>query len=337
MPGRYADRDPRSTGPRGRGRGRWRVSDGLLGGMAAIAVAGLVAAIVAISGDSHRSVGAGQQLRANASPAATTTTTVDPFEPGGGRQLFPSHRIVAFYGAPAEPALGVLGEAPAERLWPRLAAAAAPYGAAGVTVIPSYDLIAYTAQAAAGPAGTYTARLSDEELDTYATVVKEHGGMLILDIQPGLSGFLADAKTLAAWLERPDVGLALDPEWEISPGQVPGEVIGHTTAAEVNQVSAWLSQLTAAHHLPQKLLLVHQFTRSMVENKAQVLSRAHVAIAFNMDGFGAPSSKRSVYRILARDRRWALGYKLFYQRDTPLQTPAQVLALHPTPDIVEYE
>jgi hypothetical protein len=222
-------------------------------------------------------------------------------------------------------------------MWSQLASAAAPYATAGVSVIPSYELIAYTAQAKPGPAGLYTTRISNRDLDTYASVVKAHGGMLILDIQPGLSGFLADAKTLSAWLERPDVGLALDPEWEVSPGQIPGEVIGHTTAAEINQVSAWLSQLAAAHHLPQKLLLIHQFTRSMVGDKAEVVRRAHVAIAFNMDGFGPPSSKRSVYRILARDRRWALGYKLFYERDTPLETPAQVLALRPPPDIVEYE
>ncbi|MDQ2726303.1 MAG: hypothetical protein M3Y91_00185 [Actinomycetota bacterium] len=258
-------------------------------------------------------------------------------EPGGGTTLFPSHRLVAYYGAPASPTLGVLGDAPPDVLWSRLAAAAAPFAVPKTAVVASYELIAYTAEAAPGPNGTYSAELAPSQLDEYLNVVHAHHGMLILDIQPGRSDLLADAQSLEPWLAHPDVGLALDPEWELQPGQRPSQQIGRTTAGEINQVSAWLQQLTVAHRLPQKLLIVHQFRASMVEAKPDVTSRPNLALAFNMDGFGAAENKLSVYQLLAGDPRWALGYKLFYSRDQPLQTPDQILALAPAPQIVEYE
>jgi len=258
-------------------------------------------------------------------------------EPGGGVTLFPSHRLVAFYGVPADPTLGVLGETSPEAMWPRLTTAAAPYATPGTAVLPSYELIAFTAQADAGRDGGYTAELPAAEINSYLQVVQAHGGMLILDVQPGRSSLLSDAQALAPWLAHPDVGLALDPEWELQAGQLPLEQVGHTSAAEINQVSAWLDQLTVADHLPQKLLLVHQFRASMVVDKPQVVSEPHLATVFNMDGFGSTSNKQSVYQLLASDPRWGIGYKLFYARDEPLQTPVQVLALVPVPEVIEYE
>ncbi|HLI02376.1 MAG TPA: hypothetical protein VKV06_16430 [Acidimicrobiales bacterium] len=271
--------------------------------------------------------------------ANTTTSTVPPppAEPGGGRRLFPSHRIVALYGSPRDPELGVLGDGSPTRMWGPLQTAARPYAAPGRRLVLAYELVAYTAYAAPGPSGDYTARLSDAEIDAYQRVVQAHGGMLILDIQPGRSDVLSGVKSLAKWLALPDVALALDPEWEVAAGEEPGQVLGHTTATEINAVGAWLDQLSAARDLPQKLLLVHQWTQDMVIDKGAVRRQPHLAIVFNMDGYGGPEGKLSVYRMLARDPRWPLGYKLFYQRDQPLQTPAEVLALHPAPDIIEYE
>jgi hypothetical protein len=275
-------------------------------------------------------------------PAPTAARPARPLpplskEPGGGTTLFPSHRLVAFYGAPASPSLGVLGDASPDALWPRLAAAAVPFSGPNTAVVPSYELIAFAAQAAPGADGAYSAEVASSRLDEYLQVVHAHHGMLILDVQPGRSDLVADAQALEPWLVHPDVGLALDPEWELQPGQLPKQQIGQTTAGEINQVSAWLQQLTVAHRLPQKLLVVHQFRSSMVVAKPDVTSRPNVAIAFNMDGYGGTENKLSVYQLLASDTRWALGYKLFYTRDQPLQTAEQVLALSPPPQIIEYQ
>ncbi|MDQ6784517.1 MAG: hypothetical protein M3063_13970 [Actinomycetota bacterium] len=301
-------------------------------------VAGLIlVAVVALVVFGAREVGAGGSSGATKTKAAhQPILPPPPNEPGGGRTLFPSHRLVAFYGTPGLPTLGVLGNAPPEQLWSQLASAAAPYARPGTTLVPSYELIAYAAEASPGSTGDYSLRLPDAQIDAYLKVVRAHGGMLILDIQPGLSNLLADAKTLAPWLRQPDVGLALDPEWELSAGQRPGRVIGHTTGGEINQISGWLAQLTTAGRLPEKLLLIHQFNRAMVEDKPAIAAQPNLALTFNMDGFGKPTNKASVYSLLAADPRWHLGYKLFYQRDVSLQAPSDVLGLTPPPDVVEY-
>jgi hypothetical protein len=279
------------------------------------------------------------QARTTASLAVAPPTTLPPppTEPGGGLTLFPSHRLVAFYGAPNEPVLGVLGGAPPDALWPQLVAAAAPYASLDTVLVPTYEVIAFEAQASPGPNGLYTEQAPAAQIDSYLKVVEAHGGMLILDVQPGRSSLLADAQALQKWLVQPDVGLAIDPEWELAPGQLPDRQIGQTTAAEIDQVSEWLEQLTLTHRLPQKLLMIHQFRPSMVTNKVALTAEPDLAITFNMDGFGATSNKLAAYQMLAGDPRWFLGYKLFYHRDLPLQTPAQVLALIPSPEVIEYE
>ena len=118
---------------------------------------------------------------------------------------------------------------------------------------------------------------------------------------------------------------------------MPDRQIGHTDATAINAVSGWLDRLTAAQNLPQKLLLVHQFTPGMVHHKSQVLSRAHLAMVFNMDGFGARAVKLAEYHDLARDRRFPIGLKLFYTSDKHRLTPTEAMRLHPTPAVVDYE
>ena len=48
-------------------------------------------------------------------------------------------------------------------------------------------------------------------------------------IEPGRGDFYAETRRLLKWLKEPDVGLALDPEWRVTEGQVPGQVIDLTT------------------------------------------------------------------------------------------------------------
>lgn len=251
--------------------------------------------------------------------------------------LFPHDRIVAFYGEPGAPELGVLGDASPAQMWPKLAAQAAAYARPGTTVLPAYELIAFVAQASAGGDASYTTKVSDATIASTLRVVRRHHGLLILDIQPGRTSFLADAVALAPWLIQPDVALALDPEWELQAGQIPLQQIGHTTAGEINAVSAWLRRLVIAHHLPQKLLVVHQFDSFMVQNKAAVAIRSQIALTFNMDGFGTQAQKLGKYKMLAADSLDYLGLKLFYDRDAGLYTPAEVLAIKPAPNLIEYE
>ncbi len=249
-------------------------------------------------------------------------------------KLFPEHVVVAHYGTPTSTAMGILGRGTPEQAWRRLAQDVRDYRRIHPKVLPTFELIVVIAQSAAGADGDYAARVDDADIRRYHRVVRRHGGVLLLDVQPGRSPFLHYVKSLERWLREPDVMLAIDPEWRMGPGEAPGEVIGPVDATEVNQVSAWLDRLVRRRNLPPKMLLVHQFMLGMVERKKLVEPRDRV---FNMDGFGARAAKQSKYRTLAEDRRFSLGYKLFLRQDIRRMRPAEVLRLRQRPVVVEYQ
>jgi hypothetical protein len=171
----------------------------------------------------------------------------------------------------------------------------------------------------------------------YLSAARTIGALLILDIQPGHGDFVKLTKHFGRFLREADVGLALDPEWH-TPGRVPGTVIGSTDAATVNRVSAYLAGVVKSYRLPEKLLIVHQFTESMIQNKQHLRRRPGIALVLNVDGFGDQPNKISKYVSFTHPRtRFRSGFKLFYKEDTNMMTPAEVLKLRPRPDLVVYE
>ena len=162
----------------------------------------------------------------------------------------------------------------------------------------------------------------------YLRAARRAKALLILDIQPGRSDFYTETVRLQKWLQEPDVGLAIDPEWRMGPDQVPGNVIGSVEAREVNATSAWLAQLVKEHDLPEKLFLIHQFTGEMVDD-TQLQQRPGLAMVLNADGFGGQAIKKAKYRAFTRSPRdfFHKGFKLFYREDTDLMTPREVLRL----------
>jgi hypothetical protein len=68
--------------------------------------------------------------------------------------------------------------------------------------------------------------------------------------------------------------------------------------------------------------------------------RDGLAMVMNVDGFGGQAIKIAKYRAFARTAKAAglrRGFKLFYEEDTNLMKPRQVLRLSPPPDVVVYE
>jgi hypothetical protein len=256
----------------------------------------------------------------------------------GTRRLLPGHRLVAFYGAAGARGLGVLGRASPARLWSRLAQVAAHYQRPhGPRVVPTYELITYLATSSPGANGDYSSRISNTVIRRYVRVVHRHHGLLILDLQPGRGSFLTQAKSLRRWLRLPFVQLALDPEWKLYGNQLPLSRIGHTTAGAVNRVSRWLDSLASRYRLPQKLLLVHEFTDAMVVGDGRIVDRDRVAVVWNIDGFGSRTAKISRYRAFAASTQSPLGFKLFYDLDVDMMSPTDVLRLQPRAAVVEYE
>jgi hypothetical protein len=270
--------------------------------------------------------------RATAKPAAK------PLElPRGGRELLPDNRVIAYYGAPQSRELGALGIGTPDRAADRLARQARAYGRARRPVLPALELIAAVANADPGRDGAYRTRQPDSVIRRYLRAARRHKMLLVLDLQPGRSDFFTETTRLRRWLREPDVGLALDPEWRVVAGQVPGRVIGHVDAREVNATSAWLAQLTARERLPQKLFIVHQFTDDMVDDTL-LKQRDALAMVLNADGFGSQAVKVSKYRAFTRAApAFHRGFKLFYEEDAGLMSPRQVLRLRPAPEVVVYE
>jgi hypothetical protein len=305
-----------------------------LAALAALLVLGAVVAAVALLTSGKNSPSA------PGAPAAKRAQAAPPLQlPRGGRRLLPDFRIVAYYGAPQDKQLGALGIGSPAHAARRLARAAKPYVRKSRPVLPAMELLAVIAQGAPGPKGLYSMRQSNGTIRRYLRAARKAKALLILDIQPGRSDFFTETRRLARWLREPDVGLALDPEWHVQPGQVPGQVIGSVTAREVNATSAWLAQLAAKHKLPEKLFLVHQFTPDMVPVRA-LKTRPGLAMVMNVDGFGGQAIKIAKYRSFARPARAAglrRGFKLFYEEDTNLMTPRQVMRLSPRPDVIVYE
>ena len=302
-------------------------------------VAGAVATCLALaSATAGALTGAGGESALPPSKAADEPAAPGPPElPRGGRSVFPDHRVVAYYGAPQSEELGALGIGSPAAAVERLERQARPYARPDRPVLPALELIAVIAGRDAGEDGRYRMRQPDAVIERYLRAARQAKALLLLDIQPGASDFFSEAQWLERWLREPDVGLALDPEWRVTPGQVPGEVIGRVDSREVNAVTAWLAQLVKADHLPDKLVVIHQFTDEMVDDTT-LQPHDGLQIVLNADGFGTQTVKKSKYDAFTRRAPgFEPGLKLFYREDVGLMTPRQVLRLRPPPDFVVYE
>ena len=261
-----------------------------------------------------------------------------PTLPRGGRSLLPGTRMVAYYGAPQDDALGALGIGTPEEAGERLLDQARAYRG-DRPVLPVLELIATIAASAPGAGGDYVLRQPRRVIERYLREARRIRGLLLLDVQPGRADFGAEVERLEPFLRQPDVGLALDPEWHVGPTEIPGEVIGGVEARDVNEISAELSTLVRELDLPEKLFVIHQFTADMVSGPGRVLDRPGLATVMNVDGFGDAANKTAKYEQLHPDPGSGLGsgFKLFFSEDLGLMSPEDVLGLRPKPDLIVYE
>jgi hypothetical protein len=259
--------------------------------------------------------------------------------PRGGRTIFPRYTVVAHYGTAGTGALGVLGEGRPEDAGPRLLAAAAPFAAAsGRPVLPAMELISTIAQRAAGPDRMYSTYIPDADVARYLAEARKVKALVILDLQPGRADFLDQAKHFEKFLAEPDVGLAIDPEWKLTPTQKPLGQIGASHAASINRLSAWLAKLTQDRGLPEKLFMVHQFRAFQIPDRDEVVARPGLATVLHADGFGTQRVKKQVYDVLSyKTGPIHNALKLFIDEDTNMMTPAEAMAVRPRPELITYQ
>jgi hypothetical protein len=270
------------------------------------------------------------------------TATAGTQLPGGGQLLFPRHMMVAMYGIPDSGALGILGEQDLPAAIERAADVAAPYrDLVDAAVVPTFEIIVTVASASAGADGNYSAELDLETLRPWVDAAGAAGMYVVLDLQPGRTDFLTQAQQYESLLELPHVGLALDPEWRLDPGEVHLREVGQVEVDEVNRVVTWLADLTRERSLPQKLFVLHQFQVRMVIDRERLdTSRDELAIMVHVDGQGGQGAKQETWEVLRRDAPQPLywGWKNFIDEDLPMLTPQQTIEqVRPTPELVTYQ
>jgi hypothetical protein len=254
--------------------------------------------------------------------------------------LLPDYRIVTFYGHPHDPGMGIVGEHEIEELADILREEAANYAAADPSrpVIPGLELIATVAQRVPGSDGTYILDTDTETLTQYIDFAAEHGMVVILDLQVGRGTVAAEIEKVRDLLARPNVHLAIDPEFAVAEGEIPGEYIGSVEAESITYAQKVLAEISAANGIPPKMLIVHQFREDMIRGKNQLAPVPGVQLVIDADGYGAPELKTAVYNFLVRDEPVEFaGVKVFYGQDVPLMTPQEILALVPAPDVIIYQ
>jgi hypothetical protein len=265
---------------------------------------------------------------------AVDSTAVDP-----APSLLRSHLLVTYYGNPHSARMGILGRLTGTARARALRDQADAYAAlTSKRVLPAYHLVAVVAQKGGGSDGRYRRRESAAVIAQLLDEARANGFHLVLDVQPGRAELAGELAWLRAFLAEPDVHLALDPEFDMLHGQVPGQVLGRMPAADINLASGFLSSLVRTRNLPPKVLIVHQFAVRMLPDVQSIETAPMVDLVLDMDGFGSQSLKLSSYRTVIRKWRGDfVGIKLFYTIDTNLFSPGQVMTLQPVPAVVIYQ
>lgn len=272
---------------------------------------------------------------ASPSPAAKPPAEL----PRGGRTIFPKHLVVMHYGTAGSGSLGVLGEGTPTQAAAGLEKVAKTWApVSGRPVLPAFELITTVAQGSPGKDGDYSEPLADADVQRYLDAARKAKMLVVLDIQPGRAEFLAQVKKYEKFLLQPEVGIALDPEWKLTPTQRPLQQIGKSSAAKVNEVSAYLAKLVADNDLPEKIFIVHQFKANQFKDRPKIVDRPGLATVLHVDGFGTQGQKFDTYGVLAsRNKQFVNGFKLFLDEDTDLLTPRETMAIRPRPELISYQ
>jgi len=251
---------------------------------------------------------------------------------------FPDNRLVLYYGNPFSRELGPLGAYGDAELLARLTMQAQAYQRLDPThpVVGGLDYVTPVAQASAGD-GTYRFRMPAESVQHYVDLALKHHLLFFFDLQVGKAPLAGEVDALWPWLQQPGVSLALDPEFDLTAGGLPGRQVGRMTADEINPVVDRLAALVRQTGTPPKVLIVHQFRQEMLPDRARIHLPAEVSVVVCADGVGSPEAKTASYAAVNQPPLKYPGVKLFYASDAPLMSEAQVLALSPQPLVVMYQ
>jgi len=239
--------------------------------------------------------------------------------------------MLAYYGRPGVKSLGVLGQYSIEAVKPLIKEKAAEYARiTGKHVVPGFDVIYGLASASPGPHKDYIIHLGEKKLEPYIKAAENEGYILFVETQLGKNVPQTAIHHILKYLKHHNVHMAIDPEFEVHDLSVrPGKVIGRVEASWINQVQAIMDKYMKENGIKEKkILLLHMFRETMVEDKEALKHYDNIDLIFNLDGHGSPRLKVDIYNAIYSKKyadKVAGGFKLFFREDHPMMTPKQVM------------
>jgi len=256
--------------------------------------------------------------------------------------ILPAHRIVAFYGNPRSKRMGILGEFPPDVMLRKLDDEVAAWNAVDPShpVQPALHLIVEVADRVPGPSGKYRTRHDSATIEKVYGWARSRNAILFVDLQVGQSTLQDELPWIEKFLVRPDVHLAIDPEFSMKKGGIPGHRVGTYDAADINYAIHFLADLVRQHGLPPKILVVHRFTVPGVTHADRIVLDPNVQVVIEMDGFGPPWMKRDTFwRVIKEEPVQFAGWKQFTKRrnDDPPTPRGDILRLWPVPLYIQLQ
>ncbi len=324
-------------------------------GRAGAALAGALCLAVVLAacdsgGATSSSIPDGQGARLSVSAAQHT------FDPSVGAPL-PDYRIVAAYGIDG----GSQVNGPASTLdmlnafLPQLQQLGQQYAALDPIhpVKLGIDLVINSIQPCSAFPKWCSSFAFDADVQAYIAFCKQHNMLLFLDLQLGVEP-VEDAimNHVLPYLEDNSfVELALDTEFHF-PNTPQGYAdaagypccLGWMNASEINWAIGELAQISLQHHLPRKVLIIHEWNSGVLPDKNNIQINPDVSVVLQSDGFGYVGNKLGDYQYFVQQQLIEYGgYKLFFtypggtSYDTPLQTPSDVMSIFPQPLFISYQ
>jgi hypothetical protein len=260
--------------------------------------------------------------------------------------ILPFNRVISYYGNLYSKKMGALGEYPEDQMLSMLQNEVKKWTKADTIfpAIPALHYIAVTAQGDGGKDGKYRNRMPFAQIDKVLNMAKKINAIVFIDVQVALSTLQVELPLLEKYLSMPNVHLGIDPEFSMKTGAKPGTVIGSFDAADINYAADYLASLVKKNNLPPKMLVIHRFTRLMVQNYKNIKTRPEVQFVMDMDGWGEKARKINTYRLFVQSEPVQFtGFKIFYHNDTKRvnkpreMQPEDVLGIRPKPIYIQYQ
>ncbi|MEU2202442.1 hypothetical protein [Isoptericola sp. NPDC019482] len=164
---------------------------------------------------------------------------------------------------------------------------------AGTPVVPTLMLPVSATASGPGDDGDWVTQEDLDALRPLVAAARDAGVYVLLDVGAGPGAVVEQVRAAEPLLRTPGVGVSLHPESRVGDGVT--TTSHEMTAAEVDEVSAYLADLVSREGLPPSLLVVHQTRPESVPDRSLLSSVPQVETLVLADRTGGPTTGEWVW------------------------------------------